>query len=714
MKKKNAFKTLCIMAIVLLFASAAYASEPWVLMQSGTKQKLNSVSGLSDGTVYTVGRKGTILKYDGSGWSRQESGTTLNLNNVWAGANAVYAVGDYRGIFMSSGSTWSAIHNFSENYPLYGICGPDVDNGKIIAVGKSKVIRLPKTPRYYHNILDGTAARFRSQPQHEFKNDFYGAFYSEADQNVLMVGSKGIIGWYTGYDSREHNTLETWVSPVSTTLRAIWAVDSQNFFAVGDGGVIVRKLNDGAITTMTSNTKAKLGAVWGTDMNNVYAVGARGTLMHFNGIVWSKIPVPTKANLNGIWGVSEDEIYAVGNKGTIITNACSQKCFCADGSTSKQYCTEDGTGWETCECLNEYSYWNDPDTNLSWQDPQKDAYVPDYPGLTQPDALRYCDELVMGGYDDWRLPDIDELRTLVRGNPSSESDGDCPVHVGSPKKDMEDPACVQAPDYEGPGSNGCYWVDELTGPCDRKDPADEGDRALETVSSTLASDDSFWVADVLFDQGSVVFNHIYSLAEARCVRDGPTEPILCDETQNMEACVPSTTRECSAANGKIGAQVCAEDGLCWLPCDSTSFVPSPPVEDVSEQCDQVRLTLNVPEKFESPPQMLLAFLYKAEGWSFPPARPPDGGTDYNQVLDPDIDLGKPLEMNVPACSYYRDRCIPAGEYYLYVGLLQSNEWPPWPAVPGDYSFGAVQEPLMLNDGPRQVIEMEILLEPYEE
>jgi hypothetical protein len=71
-------------------------------------------------------------------------------------------------------------------------------------------------------------------------------------------------------------------------------------------------------------------------------------------------------------------------------------------------------------------------------------------------------------------------------------------------------------------------------------------------------------------------------------------------------------------------------------------------------------------------------------------------------------------MTVPACSYYRDRCIDAGEYYLYVGLLQSNEWPPWPAVPGDYSFGAVQVPLMLNDGPRQVIELEPLLDPYVE
>ena len=72
-------------------------------------------------------------------------------------------------------------------------------------------------------------------------------------------------------------------------------------------------------------------------------------------------------------------------------------------------------------------------------------------------------------------------------------------------------------------------------------------------------------------------------------------------------------------------------------------------------------------------------------------------------------------MTVPACSYYRDRCIPAGEYYLYVGLLQSNEWPPWPAVPGDYSWGEGQDPITLNaGGSRQVIERELLLDPYVE
>jgi hypothetical protein len=65
-------------------------------------------------------------------------------------------------------------------------------------------------------------------------------------------------------------------------------------------------------------------------------------------------------------------------------------------------------------------------------------------------------------------------------------------------------------------------------------------------------------------------------------------------------------------------------------------------------------------------------------------------------------------MTIPACSYYRDRCIDPGDYYLSVTLLNSAEWPPTPKE-GDYVWGFDQEPMALNAGPKQVIENEITL-----
>jgi hypothetical protein len=132
-----------------------------------------------------------------------------------------------------------------------------------------------------------------------------------------------------------------------------------------------------------------------------------------------------------------------------VTTVCNpgntQTCYCSDGTETEQDCKADGTAWEDCDCV-DYTIWDDISTDLSWQDPQKDAYTTGDPGLAQPDAIRYCDELVIGGYDDWKLPDIDELRTIIRGNTDTETGGDCPITEGSPKGDMSDLASVPEED----------------------------------------------------------------------------------------------------------------------------------------------------------------------------------------------------------------------------------------------------------------------------
>jgi hypothetical protein len=278
--------------------------------------------------------------------------------------------------------------------------------------------------------------------------------------------------------------------------------------------------------------------------------------------------------------------------------------------------------------------------------------------------------------------------------------------------DMGTPACEPQTEFGGPGSDGCYWVPEFTGVCDKPDPAAAG-HPLEFVSSTVASDNPDWVGCVLFDNGAVSFNHILSLADVRCVRNGPTTPVTCDE-DSQEACEPGATRACTASNGKTGSQVCADNGKCWGPCDSTEFTPTPPVSDICPTCDQVNLTIKVPEKLTVKPKQIMAFLYSAEGWTFPPGRPPDGGTSDDQVIDPDIDIDTPFKLTVPACVYYRDKCL-SGDYYLYIALMQTETMPPT-MMEGDYWWGMpdVQpEPLKLGTGTQQIIEKEIILVPYE-
>jgi hypothetical protein len=346
---------------------------------------------------------------------------------------------------------------------------------------------------------------------------------------------------------------------------------------------------------------------------------------------------------------------------------CTEKrdCFCSDGTSSFQDCYTDGSSCRPCDCVNEYSIWCDDETDLCWQDPQKDAYEKDENGeyidigVASKEAIQYCEELVLGGYDDWRLPAIGELRTLIAGNPATEAGGECPVDDDCTFDESWDPSCIGGEMFQGPGVDRCYLKPELTGTCDKPDIYSAG-HYLEVWAQESASDDERWISSIMPEIAGVTFNHICSLGDVRCVRDAPTESIECAD---LEACTPGEARDCvcSGYDKPDGAQICNDDGTCWGPCECTGFEPDPGItpecsNNVCPDSDKLKVTINLPEgiTLSSSPHMLIAFFYDADRWVFPPARPPDGGTNYNQVIDPGF---PPYEMTIPACTYY-------GEYFL--------------------------------------------------
>ena len=62
----------------------------------------------------------------------------------------------------------------------------------------------------------------------------------------------------------------------------------------------------------------------------------------------------------------------------------------------------------------------DSSTGLMWSEKA-------YYNMSWEMAVDYCDELYKGGFSNWRVPDIDELRTLVKNCPENETGGECPI-----------------------------------------------------------------------------------------------------------------------------------------------------------------------------------------------------------------------------------------------------------------------------------------------
>lgn len=65
--------------------------------------------------------------------------------------------------------------------------------------------------------------------------------------------------------------------------------------------------------------------------------------------------------------------------------------------------------------------WTDPESNLTWQTGsscERRSYE---------SAAQYCAELDLGDREDWRVPTISELRTLIRGCYKTITGGECPV-----------------------------------------------------------------------------------------------------------------------------------------------------------------------------------------------------------------------------------------------------------------------------------------------
>ena len=128
-------------------------------------------------------------------------------------------------------------------------------------------------------------------------------------------------------------------------------------------------------------------------------------------------------------------------------------------------------------------------------------------------AVKYCQNLNEGGYSDWRLPTISELRTTINNCPGSQSGGSCKVSDSCLSDNCWSGSCycgcISDCPYSYDNDNGGYY-------------SKLGDDDVALWSSSVRSDNPHyrWYVSFGNGSGSVSVTNYYksSTHSVRCVR----------------------------------------------------------------------------------------------------------------------------------------------------------------------------------------------------
>ena len=260
---------LMALACLLLAATNAAATQVCTTQNVGN-QEFRGISGDSDTHVIAVGKKGTIYRYDGSGWSAMTNPGNEDLNDVEVvDANTAFAVGKKGEVLQLTGGVWTSIGGFT-NEDLFGVWAASATEA--YAVGKKGTLY-----RYDGSVwTDESAAAGTNNKDLEDAWGDVNYFYAIGDDGRLY---------------RYDRLTGTWLPPDTSCtsgsrFQDLWGDSSGNIYLVGSGDVY---LYDGASCAVVGTAGEELLGISGWSQNgDVLAVGKNGAVFEYDGTSWTE------------------------------------------------------------------------------------------------------------------------------------------------------------------------------------------------------------------------------------------------------------------------------------------------------------------------------------------------------------------------------------------------------------------------------------------
>jgi hypothetical protein len=237
----------------------------WSMLAESTEgaSLLNAIAGESRDQLWAVGISGSILEGSPDGFDFFQ-GPKESLQTLWGAtsldANTAYAVGINGTIAAWDGVQWRRDSGGSGDVTWHGISG--------------------------------------------------------SEETIVLVGTSGAIKVSEGGVSTDI------ASPTSAALLDVFTADGQTFWAVGAAGTIVEG-NGGQWTVAASGiSPGSLYAIHGSAADNIYAVGQFGSIVHYDGVSWSKVldvPVSVQTyDLKAVWVDASGKATVSGKEGALI------------------------------------------------------------------------------------------------------------------------------------------------------------------------------------------------------------------------------------------------------------------------------------------------------------------------------------------------------------------------------------------------------------
>ncbi|HKP57322.1 MAG TPA: hypothetical protein VJV78_11410 [Polyangiales bacterium] len=273
-----------------------YNGSVWAAMASGTELPLYAATRVKSGTLIAVGDRGQISRFSGEARQSMTAGARRNHLGLWGDGKTLWAVGD--DISRHDAGGWSA-QNTPNERSLYGVWG---DDKGVWAVGTGGAVARHENGAWQ--------ARQVTAAGEAWLHSVWGAGNSVwivGDQGLTLVAAAG--------------SFIKVATPVKSNLLDVWGSADDSFWAVGEGGAVLRwdgmawlKVPTGPMGGVVQN----LRAVWGSARDDVWVVGTEGTILHWTGERFESQSRTAKYSLNDVWGRGRDDVYAVGSSGVAL------------------------------------------------------------------------------------------------------------------------------------------------------------------------------------------------------------------------------------------------------------------------------------------------------------------------------------------------------------------------------------------------------------